>query len=72
MMVCGGDGCGGVVIQAGGTNDNIALINDGDLEDRPRVDERSRRLVDRLLDPPEELARWAELRGEGVWNVSST
>ena len=53
-------------MEAGGTN------GDGDLEDRPRVNERSRPLVDRVLDPPEELPRWAELRGEGVWNVSST
>ena len=53
-------------MEAGGTN------VDGDLEDRPRVDDRLRPLVDRLLDLPEELPRCPELRGEGVWNVSST
>ena len=53
-------------MEAGGTNGDIAPDVDGDLEDRPRVDERSRPLVDRLLDPPEELPWWAELRGEGV------
>ena len=58
-------------MEAGGTNGDIARDVDGDLEDRPRVDERSRPLVDRLLDPPEVLPRWVELRG-GVWNVSST
>ena len=57
MILCGGDRCGGLVIEAGGTNDDIAPDVDGDLEDRPQVDERSRPLVDRLLDPPEELPR---------------
>ena len=47
MILCGGDGCGGgVVMEAGGTNGDIALDVDGDLEDQPRVDERSRPLVD--------------------------
>ena len=59
-------------MEAGGTNGDIVPDVDGDLEDRPRVDERWRPLVDRELDPPEELPRWAEFLGEGVWNVSST
>ena len=53
-------------MEAGRTNGDIASDVDGDLEDRPQVDERSRPLVDRVLDPPEELPRWPELRGEGV------
>ena len=60
MIVCGGDGCGRVVMEAGGTNGDIAPDVDGNLEDQPRVDERSRPLVDRLLDPPKELPRWPE------------
>ncbi|XP_057533074.1 uncharacterized protein LOC130810972 [Amaranthus tricolor] len=56
----------GVVMEAGGTNGDIASDGDGDLEDQPRVDERSRPLVDRLLDPPKELPRWPEPRGEGA------
>ena len=46
--------------EAGGTNGDIAPDDDGDLEDRPRVDERSEPLEDRLLDPPEELPQWPE------------
>ena len=72
MIVCGGDGCERVVMEAGGTNGNIAPDFKGNLEDRPRVDERSRPLLEQLLDPPDELPRWTELRGEGVLNVSST
>ena len=30
MFVCGGDGCGGVVMEAGGTNGDIAPNVDGD------------------------------------------
>ena len=48
--------CGGVDKEAGGTNGDIAADDDdGDLEDRPRVDERPKPLDDRLLDPPEDL-----------------
>ena len=67
MILCGGYGCGeGVVMEVGGTNGDIVPDDDGDLEDRPRVDERWRPRVDRELDPPEELPLWAELLGEGV------
>ena len=52
--------------EVGGTNGDIAPDVDGDLEDRPRVDEHLRPLMDRILDPPEELPRWLERRGEGV------
>ena len=47
MILCGGDGCGGgVVMEVGGTNGDIVPDDDGDLEDRPRVDERWRPPVD--------------------------
>ena len=31
MIVCGGDGCGGMVMEAGRTNGDIALDVDGDM-----------------------------------------
>ena len=70
MIVCEGDECGGVDTEAGGKNGDIAPDDDEDLEDWPRVDERPETLVDRLLDPSEELPRWPEPREEGVCNVS--
>ena len=42
-------------MEAGEMNGDIAPDVNGDLEDRPRVDERSLPLVDRALDPSEEL-----------------
>ena len=56
--------------EVGGTiSDMVPDDANGDPEDRPQVDERSKSFDDPLLELHEELTRWCEPK-EGVCNVS--